>query len=146
MPEKQTRNSRWSRSPVIGSAGAALAVRPTERDIEIFKLLLRFRYLPSNYIHAFVGGNDKALGRRLNLLARKPNLYLARPHQQRETADANHRHLIYELDDRGSRLLKERGLSVPAEKQSPQFRARADGLADHGVLRAGRTRADKTSD
>ena len=56
-----------------------MGVYPTERDIEIFKLLVRFRYLPSDYIHAFVGGNEKALSRRLNLLARKPNLYLARP-------------------------------------------------------------------
>jgi hypothetical protein len=52
-----------------------------------------------------------ALSRRLNFLSRKPNLYLARPHQQREAADANYRHMIYELDERGSRVLKERGLS-----------------------------------
>ena len=78
-PQKQARNSRWSRDPVVGRDGAAVAVYPTERDIEIFKLLVRFRYLPSDYIHAFVGGNEKALSRRLNLLARKPNLYLARP-------------------------------------------------------------------
>jgi Replication-relaxation len=111
VAEKQTRNSRWSRDPVIGAGGAALAVRPTERDIEVFKLLVRYRYLPSDYIHAFIGGSMSALTRRLNLLSRKPNLYLARPRQQRETADANYRHLIYELDERGSRLLKERGLS-----------------------------------
>jgi len=111
MVEKQTRNSRWSRDPVIGSSGEAAAARLTERDIEIFKLLVRFRYLPSDYIHAFIGGSTGALTRRLNLLSRKPNLYLARPHQQRNTADANYRHLIYELDERGSRLLKERGLS-----------------------------------
>ena len=55
------------------------------------------------YIHAFIGGNAKALTRRLNLLSRKPNLYLARPHQQRESASANHRPLIYELDERGAR-------------------------------------------
>ena len=73
------RNSRWSRDPVVGRGGAAVAVYPTERDIEIFKLLVRFRYLPSDYIHAFVGGSEKALSRRLNLLSRKPNLYLARP-------------------------------------------------------------------
>ena len=48
--------------------------------------------------------------RRLNLLSRKPNLYLARPHQQRQNADANYRHLIYQLDERGSRVLRERGL------------------------------------
>jgi hypothetical protein len=111
-PERQTRNSRWSRDPVIGGSGTAVAVFPTERDIEIFKLLVRFRYLPSDYIHAFVGGSAKALTHRLNLLSRKPNLYLSRPHQQRQNADANHRPLIYQLDERGSRILRERGLPV----------------------------------
>ena len=52
--------------------GSALAVYPTERDIEIFKLLVRYRYLPSDYIHAFIGGNEKALVHRLNFSARKP--------------------------------------------------------------------------
>ena len=111
ISQKSPRSSRWSRDPVVGRDRAAVAVYPTERDIDIFKLLVRFRYLPSDYIHAFVGGNEKALSRRLNLLARKPNLYLARPVQQRQNADANHRRLIYELDDRGSRVLRERGLS-----------------------------------
>ena len=64
--------------PAIPSSAAdgAVAVYPTERDLDIFKLLVRFRYLPSDYIHAFVGGNEKALSHRLNLLSRKPNLYL----------------------------------------------------------------------
>jgi hypothetical protein len=103
------RNSRWSRDPAGGKDGAQ-HVRPTKRDFEIFELLARYRYLPSDYIHAFVGGNAKALGRRLSLLSRKPNLFLSRPHQQRHNADANHRHLIYELDERGARALRERGL------------------------------------
>ena len=110
LVKKPRRNSRWTRDAVIDD-GRAIVVYPTDRDIEIFKLLTRYRYLPSDYIHAFVGGSMSALSRRLNFLSRKPNLYLARPHQQRETADANHRHLIYELDERGSRVLKERGLS-----------------------------------
>src|SRR5580658_8353724 len=110
-PQKQMRNSRWSRDPVLSRDGAAVAVYPTERDIEIFKLLVRFRYLPSDYIHAFVGGSAKALLHRLNLLCRKPNLYLSRPHQQRQNAEANYRPLIYQLDERGSRVLRERGLS-----------------------------------
>jgi hypothetical protein len=109
-PRKQTRNSRWSREPVVGRNGASVAVYPTERDIEVFKLLVRFRYLPTDYIHAFVGGSLKALSHRLNLLSRKPNLYLARPYQQRQCADANYRRLIYQLDERGSRALRERGL------------------------------------
>jgi hypothetical protein len=95
---------------VIGRDGEAVAVYPTQRDIEIFKLLVLFRYLPTDYIHAFVGGSLKALSHRLNLLSRKPNLYLARPHQQRQCADANYRRLIYQLDERGSRALRERGL------------------------------------
>src|SRR5271165_7682125 len=110
--DKQIRNSRWTREPV-SDAGRAVVVYPTERDIEIFKLLTRYRYLPSDYIHAFVGGSFKGLNRRLNLLSRKPNLYLARPHQQRDSANANHRPLIYELDERGSRFLRERDLSIP---------------------------------
>jgi hypothetical protein len=115
------RKSRWSREAVVGHDGAAIAVRPTDRDIEIFKLLARFRYLPADYIHAFTGGNAKALGRRLNLLSRKPNLYLARPDQQRQSAAANHRPLIYELDERGSRVLRERGFFVPPKATRRNF-------------------------
>jgi Replication-relaxation len=121
MPDKQTRNSRWSRDPVIGRAGAPTAVYPTDRDLDIFKLLVRFRYLPADYIHAFVGGNEKALSHRLNLLSRKPNLYLARPPQQRQCADANYRPLIYELDDRGVRMLRERGLAVSPRSYRHNF-------------------------
>jgi hypothetical protein len=118
--DKERRNSRWTRDPVIDD-GKAVVVYPTQRDVEIFKLLFRFRYLPSDYIHAFVGGNEKALSRRLNLLARKPNLYLARPHQQRQSADANYRRLIYQLDDRGSRVLRERGLSFLSKSYHHNF-------------------------
>ena len=78
--------------------------------MEIFKLLSRYRYLPSDDIHAFVGGGLVHFTRRLDLLQRKPNFYLNRPHQQRENAEANHRRLIYELDERGCRVLRERGL------------------------------------
>ena len=47
--------------PSSAATERRVAVYPTERDIEIFKLLVRFRYLPSDYIHAFVGGNVKRL-------------------------------------------------------------------------------------
>src|ERR1700691_2272245 len=120
-PQKSSRNSRWSREPVIGSAGAPRAVYPTERDIDIFKLFVRFRYLPADYIHAFVGGSAKALTHRLNLLSRKPNLFLSRPHQQRQTAQANHRPLIYQLDERGSRALRACGLSFLPKSSHHNF-------------------------
>src|ERR1700722_561348 len=121
IPQKSLRNSRWSREPVIGSTGAPRAIFPTERDIEIFKLLAHFRYLPSDYIHAFVGGNAKALLHRLNLLSRKPNLYLSRPHQQRQNAIANYRPLIYQLDERGSRFLQDRGLPFLGKRLHHNF-------------------------
>ena len=121
VAEKKSRNSRWSRDPVMGQDGAPLAAYPTERDIEIFKLLARFHYLPSDYIHAFVGGNQKALLHRLNLLSRKPNLYLARPPQQRQCADANYRPLTYALDERGARALRERDLPVPLKSSRHNF-------------------------
>src|SRR5579862_2772383 len=121
ISQKRGRNSRWSRDPVVARDGAAVAVHPTERDIEIFALLVRFRYLPADYIHAFVGGSAKALTHRLNLLSRKPNLYLSRPHQQRHNAEANHRPLIYQLDERGSRALRERGLPCPPKSYHHNF-------------------------
>jgi hypothetical protein len=121
ISQQRARNSRWSRDPVVARDGAAVAVYQTERDIEIFKLLVRFRYLPADYIHAFVGGSAKALTHRLNLLSRTPNLYLSRPHQQRQNAEANHRPLIYQLDERGSRALRERGLPFPSKSYHHNF-------------------------
>src|ERR1700681_4822286 len=91
------RLSRWSRDPELSSSGKPKLAYVIERDIEVFKLLARFSYLPLDDIHAYVGGSEVNLGRRVSLLSRKPNLYLNRPHQQR-LADANYRRLIYELD------------------------------------------------
>ena len=105
-----TPSSRWSRDPIVGKNGRALVAQLTDRDVEILKLLARYRYLPADDIHAFVGGNLKGLTRRLNLLARKPNLLLNRPHQQRQTATSNCQRLIYELDDKGIGFLRDRGL------------------------------------
>ena len=99
--QKHLRNSRWSRDAVL-DRGEPTVARVTGRDIEIFKVLARFRYLPVDDIHAFVGGEMKPLVHRLNLLSRKPNLYVNRPQQQRHTADANYRRLVYELDERGA--------------------------------------------
>ena len=109
--QKWSRNSRWSRDPVIDRAGAPAVIYPTARDIEIFKLLVRVSLSAERLHSRLCRRQRKGSSRRLNLLCRKPNLYLARPHQQRQNADANYRPLIYQLDERGSRVLRERGLS-----------------------------------
>jgi hypothetical protein len=65
------RRSRWSRDPILVN-GKPKTAYITERDIEIFKLLARYRYLNLHYIHAFVGGNLTALRDRIDLLACQP--------------------------------------------------------------------------
>ncbi|HZK89266.1 MAG TPA: hypothetical protein VFC56_03875, partial [Stellaceae bacterium] len=103
------RNSRWTRSTPLGARKRA---QLSAHDIEIFTVLARYRYLPADYIHAIAGGSFKYLTERLGVLSREPNLFVVRPQQQRENAAANHRPLIYELDQRGIRVLQERGVSV----------------------------------
>lgn len=90
-------------------------------DLVIFAVLARYRYLPSDYIHALVGGSFKHLTHRLSLLSREPNRFLARPPQQRANAAANHRYLIYELDERGIRVLQERGAKIERTRPPANF-------------------------
>ncbi len=115
------RNSRWDREPVLDTDGKPVVTRITNRDIEIFRLLARYRYLPLNDIHAFIGGSLKNVTHRLGLLSRKPNLYINRPHQQRQSADTNHRHIIYELDDRGIAILRDLGVGHLAKVYHRNF-------------------------
>jgi hypothetical protein len=107
--DKPTRNSRWDREPALDSGGRPRIARITERDIEMFKLLARYRYLPLDDLHAFVGGSLKGLSHHINVLSRKPNLFVNRPYQQQNNVAANHRRLVYELDDKGIAILHERG-------------------------------------
>lgn len=115
------RNSRWDRAPIRGTNGLPQQARVTERDLAIFKLLGRYRYLTIDDIHEFVGGSRKGLAHHLGLLCREPNLYLRRPVQQRESADANYRPLVYELDRRARTLLFEHGFPIPASAEHHNF-------------------------
>jgi Replication-relaxation len=108
MLDQLNRRSRWSRA-------GTKAIRLSPRDLVIFELLLRYRYLRSDFIHAFIGGDRTKLIQRLNALYREPNCYLARPHQQRNYFNANYRSLIYELDQNGERALREYGCYDPAQ-------------------------------
>ena len=119
-PKADSRLSRWSRDPVLDNDGRPRAAQLTERDIEILKLLSRYPYLPIDDIHAYVGGSLDGLAAHMNLLCRRPNLYLNRPHQQR-LADANYRRMIYELDDKGRQALADRSLPYPPKKYHRNF-------------------------
>ncbi len=53
----------------------------SERDLAIFRLLdpeNGYRFLPSSWIHAFVGGDQLRVAKRLGRLARTPHNYLER--------------------------------------------------------------------
>lgn len=119
--EQRARNSRWDREPKLSDKGTPVVARLTEDDIAIFKVLGRYRYLPTDYLAALTGRSLPALQARLEILCRKPNCYINRPHQQRGNADANTRRLIYELDDKGADELRKRGLIYSRKKYLHNF-------------------------
>ena len=82
----------------------------TERDIELFKLLNRYHFLRSNFLHAFLGGNSETrFKERLGHLYHDGR-YINRPEQQWQFANCRYMPVIHELDDRGEQVLRERGL------------------------------------
>ena len=84
-------------------------VELTLRDIEIFRLLERYRYLRSTFIHAFVGGDKTKLIERLGHLFHEGR-YIDRPSDQWERIDGRCQPAVYEIDRRGQGVLRERGL------------------------------------
>jgi hypothetical protein len=119
--DRHARNSRWTREPKLDSAGRPIVARVSEPDLAILKLLARYRYLPSDYLAALTGRSLPALQARLEILCRKPNAYINRPHQQRANADANTRRLVYELDDKGADELRRHGLTYSRKKYLRNF-------------------------
>jgi hypothetical protein len=119
--DARARNSRWDREPKLDKLGRPIIARITEDDIAIFQILGRYRYLSSDYIAALTGRSLASLQARLEILCRKPNCYIARPMQQRQTADANCRRIVYELDDNGGEELRKRGLIYSRKKYLRNF-------------------------
>jgi len=116
------RNSRWDDAPVRDKHGRPKIAALTDRDIEgVLRPLGRHRYLPVDYLHAFAGGSSDYLVNRLNLLSRRPNLYVRRPQQQRGSAAANHRRLIYELTEKGAGILQQRDVPYQRGRVSSNF-------------------------
>ncbi len=77
----------------------------SSRDVEIFKLLRRYRYLRSTYIHAFVGGvSATRFKERLGDLFHEG--YLDRPPQQWASADARCMPVVHESGTGSERALR----------------------------------------
>src|ERR1700733_15568351 len=96
------RRSRMKRS------SAAKRIALTARDIEIFQLLRRYRYLRSTYLHAFAGGASATrFKERLGDLFHEG--YLDRPERQWKFAGSRYQPAIHELGAEGGRALQGMG-------------------------------------
>lgn len=91
------------------STGKHIELQP--RDLEIFRLLQRYRYLRSTHLHAFVGDDRAKLIERLGKLYHDGG-YLDRPEQQWEALGARCQPIIYSLTAKAAALLGERGEPV----------------------------------
>ena len=91
----------------------------TARDIEIFKLLERYRYLRSTFIHAFVGGaSETRFKERLGHLYHEGG-YLDRPLLQWQFANSRHMPVVYENADAARQVLCGHGLLDAQNGLSP---------------------------
>ena len=76
----------------------------SDRDLAIFRILdpeYGYQYLPSHWLHAFVGGNQLRVAKRLGRLAREPHSYLARRQDW-------YKHPVYERTTKADAHLGER--------------------------------------
>jgi len=81
------------------------------RDIELFKLLTRYRYLRSTYLHAFVGGGSVTrFKERLGDLFHEG--YLDRPAQQWAFSDARCMPVVYESGKGSAQALRACGCGL----------------------------------
>lgn len=110
------RRSRFHRRPL------GLSLHLTQRDVDVFLLLNRYRYLRAKHIHAFIGGDYVALSKRLGTLYHEGD-YLGRPEQQWQAVNARYMPAVYELGALGERVLRERGYVVTEHRaEARQFR------------------------
>lgn len=77
----------------------------TERDLELFRLLDRYRYLPSNFILAFLGGHPTYHRQRLTDLFHEG--WLRKPEAQWQTFNARYRPNSYELSQKAKTALSD---------------------------------------
>jgi len=110
------RRSRMHRE----STGKRIELTP--RDLEIFRLLTRYRYLRSTFIHAFVGGNKTKLIERLGHLYHEGG-FLDRPGEQWWSANARYQPVVYQITRRAEEVLRScTPCQMPTEARQPQVR------------------------
>ncbi len=113
MSDLSKRRSRLYRQPT------GKPVLLSKRDVEIFKLLNRYRYLRSTFLHAFLKGERSRFIRRLGQLYHEGG-YIDRPKNQYNYANALYLPAVYELSNKGREVLRNRaGISpLAADRQA----------------------------
>jgi hypothetical protein len=112
------RRSRMARTPTNKR------IELSERDLEIFRLLSRYRYLRSTHLFVLAGGkSQKRFIERLGHLYHERG-YLNRPSQQWQAINARYMPAVYELGEAGERVLEAQGLTSPLSRK-----------AKHGAIR-----------
>jgi hypothetical protein len=88
-------------------------IQLTERDLEVFRLLARYRFLRSTHLHALAGGRSyKRFIERLGNLYHEGG-YIDRPKQQWQAINARYMPAVYELGEAGRTVLAQYG-AAPA--------------------------------
>jgi hypothetical protein len=106
--EVYTRRSRMVRKPT------GKRIELTQRDLQIFDLLTRYRFLRSTHLHALASGKSrKRFIERLGDLYHEGG-YLERPDQQWQAINARYMPVVYELGAAGRTLLAQYGVGKDA--------------------------------
>jgi hypothetical protein len=83
----------------------------TQRDIEIFKLLNRYRYLRRTFIHALLATPLEQGRLRHRIYSLAAAKYLHEPEQQKRSANYRYTPRVYELSPKGKEVLRD--YSIP---------------------------------
>jgi hypothetical protein len=122
------RLSRHSNAPVLDKDGKPFEIEPTAHDLRnLFRHFARYRRLRPDTIAALNGMNVVETRRRLKLLTRQPNNYFFIPDDFYRQPFPNSRYQIYELADKGVRVMKDEGLHTEVQFGDEK-------LFDHAML------------
>jgi hypothetical protein len=125
----------FPRLPRFNRAHDALAMKLTDRDREIVRLVYKYRFLSSVQIVSLLGESHQQILRRLQLLYH--NRYLERPRAQLEyfRRGGSH-HIIYGLGNKGGALLRENGIKIRKLKWGAKNGSVGSIFFRHAVLLA----------
>ena len=109
-------------------------IQLTERDLEILRLLTRYRFLRSTHLHALAGGKShKRFIERLGDLYHEGG-YVDRPRQQWQAINARYMPAVYELGDAGWAVLAQYGAARESAAASTRRHARRPSRHYHHEL------------